>query len=378
MLPTEHMRLHRRGDVLRPLYLEDDVSLAKTLISVYRDHVGRRRGELAEALSGCEGLGYDYRLVRGLASVLDTRTSYRVGAAIPPLAARSEVFRAAGARGVSSEGDRLEVLREVAGRLGVTVEELDGSLYADLEEEQVLAEFREPTPEELNRHYNYAHTVALLTYSIRLTLTTAGRDEYLKALAASLGEASTSGDRRTVSTTVSLKPTRRLSVRGSKVDELLGRALKAGRWTLEAVIHYPSTNKRPGRLSLSSEAHGGLLERDPSEEETVIEVRPRKPRPSLGEIIVLEELASRRGVTESQLLKEIRDGGIPYRDLGGVLVTPGKLEELREALGGAETLGAARSVLREHGVRSFMPVLEALGYEVEFRRPRDASRVYRP
>jgi hypothetical protein len=49
-----------------------------------------------------------------------------------------------------------------------------------------------------------------------------------------------------------------------------------------------------------------------------------------------------------------------------------------EALGGAGTLGAARSVLREYGVTSFMPVLEALGFEVEWRSPRDQSRVYKP
>jgi predicted nuclease of restriction endonuclease-like RecB superfamily len=378
MLSTEHIRVYRRGETLRPLYLEDNTSLAKTLIAVYRDHLGRRRGALTEALSDCEELGYDYRLVRGLASVLDSRSVYRVGAAVPPLKARSEVFKAAGAKVVTAEGDRLDVLQEVARRLGVTAEELDASLYADLDDEQVLAEFRAPTPEELDRYYNYAHTVALLAYSRSVTLTTPRRDEYLEVLAVSLGEASTSGDKRSTSITVSMNPTSRVSARGSKVDELLGRTLKAGEWTLEAVIHYPSTNRRPGILNLSSDAHGGLLERDPEEEEMVIELAPRQfKKPSLGEIIVLEELASRRGVTESKLLNEIKEEGTRYRDLGGVLVTPGKLEELREALVKTETLGAAHAVLREHGVRDFMPVLEALGYAVEWRRPRDESRVYR-
>jgi hypothetical protein len=318
-------------------------------------------------------------MVRGLVSVLDSRAVYRVGAAVPPLRARSEVFKAAAARVVTAKGERLNVLQEVARRLGVTVEELDASLYADLDDEQVLTEFRAPTPEELNRYYNYAHTVALLAYSRSVTLTTTRRDEYLETLAGSLGEASVSGDKRSASITVSMEPSRRISLRGSKVDELLGRALKAGKWTLEAVIHYPSTNRRQGILSLSSDAHGGLLERNPEEEETVIELTPKQPRkPSLGEIIVLEELASRHGLTEGQLLKEIKEEGAKYVDLGGVLVTPGKLEELREALEKAETLGTARAVLREHGVRDFMAVLEALGYEVEWKRLRDESRVYRP
>jgi len=379
MLPAEHLRVHRRGEAIRPLYLEEDTSLAKTMIAVYRDHAGRRRRELAEALSDCEELGYDYRLVRGLASVLDHRAVFGVNAPVPPLAARSEVFKAAGARVVTAEGERLEVLREVAGSMGVTAEELDASLYADLDDEQLMTSFTAPEPEELNRYYNYAQTVALLAYSRTLKLMTLRRDEYLEALAGSLGEASTGENKRTTSITVSMKPTRRIGVRGSKMDELLGRTLKAGRWTLEAVVHYPSTNRRPGHMSLSSDTHGYLLERDALEEETVIKLEPRDHGGhGFGEIIVLEELASIRGVTEGQLLKEVREAGVQYSDLGGVLVASGKLEELREALKGAETLGEARSVLRERGVRSFMPVLEALGYEVEFRKPRDASRVYRP
>jgi len=379
MLPVEHVRVHRRGEVLRPIYLGEDASLAKTLISVYREKVGRSRGELDEALSGCEELGYDYRLVRGLASILDSRAVYRINATVPPLAARSEVFKAAGARVVTSESERLEVLQEVADTLGVNPEELGASLYADLEDEQALVEFREPAPEALNRYYNYAHTVALLAYGRSITLTTPMRDEYLEALASSLGEASTRGGKRSATTTVYMKPTRRISVRGSKVDELLWRALKAGSWTLEAVIHYPSTNRRPGHLSLSSDAHVELLERDPLEEETVIEIESRQPdRTGIGGIVVMEELAMRRGVTEGQLLKEIRETGVEYKDLGGVLVVSNKLEGVMAALRGAETLGAARSVLRGYGVTSFMPVLEALGFEVEWRSPRDQSRVYRP
>jgi len=92
---------------------------------------------------------------------------------------------------------------------------------------------------------------------------------------------------------------------------------------------------------------------------------------------VVERLAHRLGVTERQLLREIREEGHEYRDLGGVLVTPRILEEIRGALGGVETLGEAEKVLRGKGVSSVIPVLEALGYQVEPGRPRGESRVYR-
>jgi len=279
---------------------------------------------------------------------------------------------------VTTDAERLQVLEMVAGELGVEAAQLESSLYADLEEEQTVAEFKEQTPEELNRHYNYAQTVALLAYSRKITMATGQRDDYLGSLASALGDVEASRDAGAFTVCVSMKPTNRISMRGSRVDELMSRLLKADKWTLEAVIHYPSTNKRQGVLTLGSDIHGGLLERDPAEEETIIEIPQKKPRkPPHGDLVVLEELAARRGVTEDRLLKEIMGGGFKYTDLGGVLVTPEKLEELREALRGAETLGEAKSVFRGQGVRNYMQVLEALGYSVEWRKPRDMSRVYR-
>ena len=147
---------------------------------------------------------------------------------------------------------------------------------------------------------------------------------------------------------------------------------------MTASIVYPTRRKAAAVMELSSVQHDGLLMKDPYREELIIEIPSRAPRkPTHGELIIVEQLAHRMGVTEEQLLREIREEGHEYRDLGGVLVTPNKLDEIKGALKGVETLGEARAVLRGKGVRSVMPVLEALGYQVEPRRPRDMSRVYR-
>jgi len=163
-LPPEHIRVYRRRGVIRPVFLGEDASLSKTLIATHGSHVGEKREALAEALSDCEQLGYNYRLVRGLSSVLEGRCLFESPAVIPPIEARSMVFREAAGRVVATEGERAAVLASVAKRVGVTVDELDESLYGDLEDEQVLAEFSEPEPAELNRYYNYANTVALIAY----------------------------------------------------------------------------------------------------------------------------------------------------------------------------------------------------------------------
>ena len=378
MLPTEHIRVYRRKGVIRPIFLGDDASLAKTLIATYRDHVDRKRGTLSEALSDCEQLGYDYRLVRGLSSVLETRCVFASMATVPPLKARAMVFREAAGRVVATERERVAVLATVAKRLGVTVQELDTSLYGDLEDEQVLAEFSEPKPEEINLFYNYANTVALLAYSRSIHAEADEPDEYLRRLAERIGGTEFYDSKKGSSISITLRPTNRLSQRGSRIDEFVARLLNAGSWSITASIVYPTRRKDAAVMELNSVQHGGLLKKDPHREELIIDIPFREPsKPTHGELIVLEQLAQRMGVTEEQLLREVRKEGHEYQDLGGVLVTPRKLDEIISALNGVETLGEAKAVLRRKGVRSVMPVLEALGYQVEPRRPKDESRVYR-
>ena len=57
ILPSEVVRVRRRKGVIKPVYAsEAEESLAKTIVSVFEEHVGRTRGELKEALGDCEML----------------------------------------------------------------------------------------------------------------------------------------------------------------------------------------------------------------------------------------------------------------------------------------------------------------------------------
>jgi predicted nuclease of restriction endonuclease-like RecB superfamily len=368
--------VYRRKGVIRPVFLGEDASLSKTLIATIGSHLGRKRGTLAEALSDCEQLGYNYRLVRGLSSLLEGRCVFESQAVIPPMKARAMVFREAAGRVVTTE--RVAVLASTAKRLGVTVEQLDASLYGDLEDEQVLVEFSEPEPGELNLYYNYANTVALLAYSRSIHAEADEQDEYLGRLAERIGETKIDGRGSGTSIYIKLKPTRRLSQRGARIDEFAARLLDAGSWSIKASIVYPTRRRDAAVMEVNSDQHSDLIKKDPHREELIIDIPSREPRkPTHGEVIVVERLAHRLGVTEKQLLKEIREEGHEYRDLGGVLVTPRKLDEISGALSGVETLGEAKEALHGKGVRTVMSVLEALGYHVEPRRPRDESRVYR-
>jgi len=338
ILPFEHIRVFRRKGVIKPVLIRDPQGILDTLIDVYRDHVDKKRGALDEVVGDCEYLGYNFRLVRGVSSVL-------------------------------------EVMREVASRNGVTVEELDDSLYSDLEAEQYLVEFNTPTPEDLSFYYNYAHTVALLAYSTRIEVSFKGEDGQLVRQFISLGEEEPTRGSMMV---VRLRSTNRLAQRASKIDDILSRLIGTEGWLLRADIKYPARYKSTCVFEIDSRGDGRLLKTDPVEEEFIIEIPHvvRKKTLKYGEIVVLDEVAERLGVTNGKVLREIKEEGDEYRKLGGVLVVPAKYDEIKEALSSIETLGEARSYFKTMGVRDFLQVLESFGYQIEWAKPRKSSRLY--
>ncbi len=81
-----------------PLFITpegDHLELARDLIGIFGDHTGKKLGELNDILEEMEEQGFDYRLVRGLVSLLERRCDLRVDSAVEPAAARRAVFAAA-------------------------------------------------------------------------------------------------------------------------------------------------------------------------------------------------------------------------------------------------------------------------------------------
>ena len=149
--------MRRTKTALTPLFADDEkLGLAKTLIAVYIENKDKKRAELGENLAACEELGYDFKLVRGLTAVLDSRSIFGARSFISPPKARRLLFEEASRRPSISERDRVEIMGKVADGLGVDLADLDESLYADLLDEQFLIDFREPKPDELLRLYNFA------------------------------------------------------------------------------------------------------------------------------------------------------------------------------------------------------------------------------
>jgi len=172
MLTKDLLRVSRAGGGYRPQFAErSHRPLAAKVIGTYQGHVGRRRAELSSALTDLERDAEDFKLVRGFAKLLDREATYETRAPLDPERARREAFTAAAAVGVVTPEEREQALARAADALDADVrgssspdsqarqdtdaDDVDRSLYADLEPRQVLSALDARWgPDDLLAQYN--------------------------------------------------------------------------------------------------------------------------------------------------------------------------------------------------------------------------------
>ena len=389
MLAPEHIRVKRRKGTMNPIYAsEEELGLAKTLVAVHQDSVEKTRRELKAAVSDCEELGYDYKLVRGLASLLEERCAFESRAVIRPPKARKAVFGEAGRMVVATEEQRNRVMANAAFRIGISTLELEQSLYADLDDEQTLAGFEAPEPLDLLKEYNFALAVALVAHGKRLEVNYKGSDKGLEDAVGKLGDSRVSSSGGVSRLVVEWRPSNRSGYRGSLIENVLSKLLKMKGGTLSASVVYPLKVGKAYRLDIRGDVEGRMMSAGAQIEEPLIPEARRAPRkvsrpastrktkPSGGTIVV-DDVARRMGLTESEVREMYQ--GQNLLDLGGVLMSQEKKDEVLKALGGASDMrfDAVKGLLKRLGVKQPVPVLEALGYEIDWNRDRKESLVYR-
>ncbi|MGB9963385.1 DUF790 family protein [Halobacterium hubeiense] len=158
MLTKDLLRVSRAGGGYQPQFAgEDDEPLAARVLGTFQGHVGEERGALRDSLTDLEQEARDFKLVRGLAHLVERDAAFEVEAAVDPRSARRAAFAAAEEVGVVHADERERALAEAAeGFPGdVTPDELADALYADRETREVLAEVSSRwTPASLVAQYN--------------------------------------------------------------------------------------------------------------------------------------------------------------------------------------------------------------------------------
>lgn len=156
MLRKDLLRVSRAGGGYRPEFVgRERRPLAARVLGTFEEGVGETRGALEDRLDALEADADDFKLVRGLAALVERDATFRTRAPVPPERARRVAFEAAEAVGVVTEADREAALDRAADRLGVSSDAVEASLYADRDANEVLTEF-DPRwdPDGLIEQYN--------------------------------------------------------------------------------------------------------------------------------------------------------------------------------------------------------------------------------
>ncbi|GAB4421509.1 MAG: DUF790 family protein [Anaerolineae bacterium] len=145
------------------------LTIAAELIALFRRHVGRSRGALAEALRDYEGDSLDYPVIRGLAAVLEARCAFGSEPLLNPVELRAALFQKGPTTfkpDLFSQATREQVLAETAAAYQLTVEQIETALFADLAEEQLLLDPGEAiAPGDLIARYNLELARGLLYWA---------------------------------------------------------------------------------------------------------------------------------------------------------------------------------------------------------------------
>ncbi len=252
MLTKDLLRMSRAGGGYHPQFLqttdtEGYRSLAARLIGTYQGHIDEPRERLTEALTTTERESeFDFKLVRGLAKLLERDATFETEAPIEPQRARRTVFEAAESIGVVTETERTTALERAADHLSVSFDRLQATLYNDLESRQIMTEFDSRwTPEELLTQYDLSLAQTALFDAIAVSIRCSD-PKTLVSTVKRLGllyEIRTTPAGRTVDITGPDALFRRSRRYGTRFARLLRTVASTTEWHLEATIDDDGTER---------------------------------------------------------------------------------------------------------------------------------------
>ncbi|WP_227376565.1 DUF790 family protein [Haladaptatus halobius] len=240
MLTKDLLRVSRAGGGYHPQFAgREHRPLVARVLGTYQGHVGEPRSRLRSSLADLETDAPDFKLVRGFAKLLEREAIFEPRAAVPPERARKTAFEEAEAVGVVSDADRTTALRRASERLDATPDDIFESLYADLEERQLLTLFDSRwNPDELVAQYNLSLAQTALFDATELRI----RSSNPKALVSAVKRLrlmyeirKTDAGREVVVTgpDALFRSTRRY---GTRFARLLRTVVKADEWHLTATV----------------------------------------------------------------------------------------------------------------------------------------------
>ena len=167
MLPKELLEVRRSKGRIYPKFAwtYSDLVLAEKVIEVYRSCVGKAYRHVLVGLKRLEN-AENYKRVRGFAKIIERACVFEKCTELDPFAVRKFLFE----KGyVTRLSERREIIKEASEYFGVSEEEIEKAMFADRDEERVLARVPEITPSELVKKYNLSLLQTLIFNCLRLS-----------------------------------------------------------------------------------------------------------------------------------------------------------------------------------------------------------------
>lgn len=179
MLPTDLLIHRQTGETLTPKHLPIDpknIQLATDIITTFQENLGNTQSELDRQLLELEGDSPDYRIKRGIAHLLKSSFStFEIISPLEPIELRKRVFTLA-AETTPNPHQTEKTLQKLATILTEELNrevlpiEIKTGLYADLNENKILTQFENPTPEEILHRYNLSQVQGIFYRATHITL----------------------------------------------------------------------------------------------------------------------------------------------------------------------------------------------------------------
>ena len=287
---------------------------AEAVLRLYQEGVGRSRRVLEGRVRELETKVDKYKVVRGLALLVERRCTFSPREGPPPQDLRRRLFDEAKGAAVTPE-EKEALLARLAPEFGLAPQALVQHLWSDLEEEELLRSVPPLDPHDLLRRFNLGQCQTLLFKATQLDLTFGTPDAYREAVARIkrkglmfTAEASSGGASpilRVEGVVSFLRSTERY---GTRLAQLLPDMLTLPGWSLTAKVLYRDSSGRKRHLDFHLDQ--GMME--------YLDVAPEPLSTPGGEpaLLTVAASASRAGFIVDQAPPPIAvGGGLEYPDL---------------------------------------------------------------
>lgn len=160
-------RNNSRGTVIPSFIGEGSFEYAQLVRDLFNGMIGSRRKDIADRLRELELKVQYNKVIKGLGEIMFRESRFSSTGTLDPPSIRESIFLMA-PMGVQTHSERRKILEKVAAEFSTTLEEVESSMYSDMDEEDILLEASHMSDDELCRKYNLEQSETLLLKAFQL------------------------------------------------------------------------------------------------------------------------------------------------------------------------------------------------------------------